>query len=51
MGACEICGMPGMTVEVNILDPWGRHHRVTIHIACEDDRMAKMRFAGARGMN
>jgi hypothetical protein len=43
-----------MTVEVSVLDPWGNHHQIVIHIACENSRAARLaqqRYAGMRGRN
>ena len=48
---CEICGQPSQVVEAFIRDPWGNWHRVTVHIACENNKMAQMRYAGMAGRN
>lgn len=41
---CEICGCPGgMVVQVRILDPAGNHQVTTVHVVCENSRLAKMR--------
>jgi len=46
-GHCEICRRPGAVVEVYILDARGQHHVATVHVACEDNRVAKMRAKAA----
>lgn len=48
---CEICGETSRVVEAMIRLPDGRWVRATVHIACENNRMAKMRFAGMAGRN
>ena len=48
---CEICGKGTQLVMAMIRLPNGDWVRAMIHIACENNRMAKMRAAGARGMN
>jgi hypothetical protein len=48
---CEICGQPSQVVEAVIRLPNGNWLKVMVHIACENNRMAKMRAAGMQGMN
>ena len=39
---CEICGRDGQVVGAIVFDHLGRQIRITIHIACEDSRVARM---------
>lgn len=48
---CEICGRPSELVTAMIRLPDGNWLQVLVHIACENNRIAKNRVAGARGMN
>jgi hypothetical protein len=48
---CEICGQPSQLIMAMVLLPNGDWVRATVHIACENNRVAKMRMAGMTGMN
>lgn len=48
---CEICGRPSQVVMAMVRLPNGDWVQAMIHIACEQNRIAKNRLAGARGMN
>ena len=48
---CEICGQGSQVVVAMVRAPDGRWVRAVIHIACENNKIAKQRFAAARGMN
>ena len=39
---CEICGRDGQVVGAIVFDHLGRQIRITIHIACENSRVARM---------
>jgi hypothetical protein len=38
---CEVCGQPGMLIDAVLLGPDGQHHRVLVHVACENSPYAK----------
>ena len=48
---CEICGKPSQLVMAMVRLPNGEWVRAMIHIACENNRMAKRRYAGMAGLN
>jgi uncharacterized OB-fold protein len=48
---CEICGQASQLIVAMIRLPNGDWVRALVHIACENNRMAKMRRAGMAGLN
>lgn len=48
---CEICGRPSRVVLALVLLADGTWAHALVHVACEENRAAKRRFAGAAGWN
>lgn len=48
---CEICGRPSQLVHALVRLPDGTWAAVLVHIACENNKVAKNRNAGMAGRN